>query len=194
MGAELIPFQPEPEKGKGPGSDGQLVDLPYEEQIILDLCREGKGRNEIANLTGLSTWKVSTVAARHGHYFGRAAWLEVANATRAAQLKERKQRLALQLLDNAELYADALSGVGSPKDGQLVAKALRDILESHDLLSGKSEEEDIEEAKDFLGNFAAELRSARQAFEIEYGIPLDSPEATRLMRQKLGLDGDNEQP
>ena len=105
MAAELIPFQPEPEKNPGE----QLVDLPYEEQVILELCLEGKGRNEIANLTGLSTWKVSTVAAKHGHYFGRAAWLEVANATRAAQLKERKQRLALQLLDAAELYADAVT-------------------------------------------------------------------------------------
>lgn len=179
MAAELIPFQPEPEKG--PGSDERLVDLTYEEQQILEYCREGKGRNEIAKLTGLSTWKVSTVAARHGHYFGRAAWLEVANATRAAQLKERKQRLAVQLLDNAELYADALSGVGTPKDGQLVAKALRDIIESSELLSRGTEEESVEEAKDFLISLRAQMGKVRDGFEAQHGVPFDSEEARQII-------------
>ncbi|MEU9589852.1 hypothetical protein AB0D84_08985 [Streptomyces sp. NPDC048193] len=180
MAAELIPFQPEPEKDPAE----QLVDLPYEEQMILDLCREGKGRNEIANLTGLSTWKVSTVAAKHGHYFGRAAWLEVANAARAAQLKERKQRLALQLLDNAELYADALSGVGTPKDGQLVAKALRDILESHEMLSGVTDDEQHEEGKELLFSLRAAMADVREGFEAAHGVPFDSPEAAEIIKQE----------
>ncbi|WP_158713635.1 hypothetical protein [Streptomyces sp. NRRL WC-3626] len=179
MTAELIPFQPEPEKG--PGSDERLVDLTYEEQQILEYCREGKGRNEIAKLTGLSTWKVSTVAAKHGHYFGRVAWLEVANATRAAQLKERKQRLAVQLLDNAELYADALSGVGTPKDGQLVAKALRDIIESSELLSRGTEEESVEEAKDFLIGLRESMRAVRDGFEAQHGVPFGSEEARQII-------------
>ncbi|MET7902054.1 hypothetical protein ABZS86_11395 [Streptomyces sp. NPDC005355] len=189
MAAELIRFQPELE------NSSQLPDgLAYEEQLILELCREGKGRNEIANLTGLSTWKVSTVAARHGHYFGKAAQFDLAAQKRVAEMRERKHQLAMQLLDSAELYADALAGVGSPKDGQLMAKALRDIIESHDLLSGKSEGEDVEGAKDFLGNFAADLRAARTAFEIEHGIPLGSPEANRLVRQRLELDGSDDEP
>ncbi|MEU9187569.1 hypothetical protein AB0D14_24115 [Streptomyces sp. NPDC048484] len=193
MAADLIPFQPEPERrGRGNGSGGsgeQLVDLTYEESQILEFCREGKGRNEIANLTGLSTWKVSTVAAKHGHYFGRSEWLNVANKVREAQLKERKQRLALQLLDNAELYADALSGVGTPKDGQLVAKALRDILESHELLSsGVAEGESVEDAKDFLRDLREGMRAVRDRFETKYGVPFDSPEAAEIIKQEANQD------
>lgn len=187
MAAELIPFQPEPEKEPG----GQLVDLTYEESQILEFCREGKGRNEIANLTGLSTWKVSTVAAKHGHYFGRAAWLEVANAARAAQLKERKQRLALQLLDNAELYADALSGVGTPKDGQLVAKALRDILESHELLTGVDQGEEVQGTKDFLLELREQMGRVRDGFEAQYGVPFDSPEAAEIIKQEAKQDDES---
>ncbi|MFD9118847.1 hypothetical protein [Streptomyces bottropensis] len=181
MAAELIQFQPEPEKDPA----GLPVGLTYEEQVILEFCREGKGRNEIANLTGLSTWKVSTVAARHGHYFGRSPQLIEAREVREKQLKERKQRLALQLLDNAELYADALSGVGSPKDGQLVAKALRDILESHELLSsGVAEGESVEDAKDFLMDLRESLRAVRDGFEAQHGVPIDSPEAAEIIKQQ----------
>ncbi|MFI1418961.1 hypothetical protein ACH4VX_13370 [Streptomyces sp. NPDC020731] len=190
MAAELIPFQPEPEKGRG--SDEQLVDLTYEEQQILEYCREGKGRNEIAKLTGLSTWKVSTVAARHGHYFGRAEWLNVANRVRAAQLKERRQRLAAQLVDTAELYADALSGVGTPKDGQLVAKALRDILESSELLSRGSEEETAEDAKDFLVDLHDQLGRVVDEFEAQHGVPFASEEARRIIEQQAQEESSNE--
>ncbi|MFJ5280336.1 hypothetical protein [Streptomyces parvulus] len=182
MAAELIPIQPEPEKGPGELPDG----LAYEEQLILEFCREGKGRNEIANLTGLSTWKVSTVAAKHGHYFGKAAQFELAAQKRVAEMRERKHQLAMQLLDNAELYADALSGVGTPKDGQLVAKALRDILESHELLSGGvAEGESVEDAKSFLTDLHRGLGELRKAFEIEHGVPLDSPEGDALWRQMM---------
>ncbi len=192
MAAELIPFQPEPEKDP----TEQLVDLTYEESQILEYCREGKGRNEIAKLTGLSTWKVSTVAARHGHYFGRAVWLEVANATRAAQLKERKQRLALQLIDAAELYADALTGVATPKDGQLVAKALRDIIESQDLLAGGvAEGESVDDAKDSLMDLRATMRTIRDGFEAQYGVPFDSPEARQIIKQQAQQEeNSDEQP
>ncbi|WEH15017.1 hypothetical protein [Streptomyces sp. VNUA24] len=186
MAAELIPFQPEPERRMGNGGSGELPDgLTYEESQILEYCREGKGRNEIANLTGLSTWKVSTVAARHGHYFGKAAQFELAAQKRVAEMRERKHRLALQLLDNAELYADALSGVGTPKDGQLVAKALRDILESHDLLAGGVDEgESVEDAKDALMDLREQVRKVRDGFEAQYGVPFDSPEAAEIIKRK----------
>ncbi|MFE0793434.1 MULTISPECIES: hypothetical protein [Streptomyces] len=192
--AELIPFQPEPEKGKG--SDALPVDLTYEEQIVLDLCREGKGRNEIASLTGISTWTVSQIASRHGHYFGRTEQLAAAQAARDAQLRERKQRLALQLLDNAELYADALSGVGTPKDGQLVAKALRDILESHELLAGGvAEGESVEEAKDWMVGLRNDMALARAQFEQEHGVPLDSPEAREILnKMRYQEESSDEQP
>ncbi|GFH35452.1 hypothetical protein [Streptomyces pacificus] len=181
MAAELIPIQPEPEKDPAE----QLVGLTYEESQILEFCREGKGRNEIAKLTGLSTWKVSTVAAKHGHYFGKSEWLNVANKVREAQLRERKQRLAAQLLNNAELYADALSGVGTPKDGQLVAKALRDILESHELLSsGVAQGESVEEAKNFLTDLREQMVRVRDGFEAQYGVPFDSTEARQIIEQQ----------
>jgi hypothetical protein len=194
MVADLIPFQPEPEKGKGNGGSGELpVDLTYEEQIVLEFCREGKGRNEIANLTGVSTWMVSQIASRHGHYFGRTEQLAAAQAARDAQLRERKQRLALQLLDNAELYADALAGVGTPKDGQLVAKALRDILESHELLSsGVAEGESVEEAKSFLLGLREQMGKVREEFEAEFGIALDSAEARQIIEQQTQEDEQNE--
>lgn len=185
MAAELIPFQPDPEKDP----DALPVGLTYEEQLILEFCREGKGRNEIAKLTGLSTWKVSTVAAKHGHYFGRSPQLIEAREVREAQLRERKQRLAAQLLDNAELYADALSGVGTPKDGQLVAKALRDILESHELLSGAAAEgESVEDTKDSLMDLRDTMRAVRDGFESKYGVPFDSPEAAEIIKQEANQD------
>ncbi|MFG2358058.1 hypothetical protein [Streptomyces sp. NPDC048521] len=187
MAADLIPFQPEPERGKD-GSAELPVDLTYEEQIVLDLCREGKGRNEIAKLTGISTWTVSQIASRHGHYFGRSPQVVAAQAARDAQLKERKQRLALQLLDNAELYADALAGVGSPKDGQLVAKALRDILESHELLSGVSEGEEMQGTKDFLLDLREQMGKVRDEFEARHGVPFDSDEARRIIEQEENSD------
>ncbi|MFD4124519.1 hypothetical protein ACFXKK_06195 [Streptomyces globisporus] len=181
MAAELLPFQPEPEKDPG----GLPVGLTYEEQVILEFCREGKGRNEIANLTGLSTWKVSTVAAKHGHYFGKTEIAERALAAREVQIRERKQRLALQLLDAAELYTDAVTGVGTPKDGQLVAKALRDILESHELLGGGvAEGESADDAKDALMDLRDTLRSVRDGFETQHGIPFDSPEAAEIIKQE----------
>ncbi|GLP71743.1 hypothetical protein TUSST3_83620 [Streptomyces sp. TUS-ST3] len=185
MAAELIPFQPDPEKDPA-GLPGGLT---YEEQLILEFCREGKGRNEIANLTGLSTWKVSTVAAKHGHYFGKAAQFELAAQKRVAEMRERKHQLAMQLLDNAELYADALSGVGTPKDGQLVAKALRDILESHELLSGGVAEGDsVEDAKDLLVGLREQMVKVRDGFESKYGVPFDSPEAAEIIKQEANQD------
>ncbi|MET7828504.1 hypothetical protein ABZT23_27970 [Streptomyces sp. NPDC005386] len=181
MAAEVVQFQPEPEKDPAELPDG----LAYEEQLILEFCREGKGRNEIANLTGLSTWKVSTVAAKHGHYFGKATQFELAAKKRVAEMRARKHQLAMQLLDNAELYADALSGVGSPKDGQLVAKALRDILESHDLLAGGVDEgESVEDAKDFLLDLRDQMGKVVNGFETQYGVPFDSPEAAEIIKQQ----------
>ncbi|MCF2130592.1 hypothetical protein L1I79_29795 [Strepomyces sp. STD 3.1] len=181
--AELVPFQPEPEHGKG--VSGELPDgLTYEESQILEFCREGKGRNEIANLTGLSTWKVSTVAAKHGHYFGRVGQFELAAKKRVDEMRERKHRLALQLLDAAELYADAVTGVGTPKDGQLVAKALRDLLESHELLSGVSQDDQEQDAKDSLMDLRGTMRAVRDGFEAQYGVPFDSPEAAEIIKQE----------
>ncbi|MGW7356630.1 hypothetical protein ACWGI0_08265 [Streptomyces sp. NPDC054802] len=182
MAAELISFQPEPEKG--PGSDELPDGLTYEESQILEFCREGKGRNEIANLTGLSTWKVSTVAAKHGHYFGRVGQFELAAKKRVDEMRERKHRLALQLIDAAELYTDALTGVGTPKDGQLVAKALRDILESHELLSGVTEDEQHGEGKDLLFSLRAAMADVRDGFEATHGVPFESPEAREIIKQQ----------
>lgn len=185
MAAELIPFQPEPERGMGNGGSGELPDgLTYEESQILEYCREGKGRNEIAELTGISTWKISTVAAKHGHYFGKTAQFELASQKRVAEMRERKHRLAMQLIDAAELYTDALTGVGTPKDGQLVAKALRDILESHELLSGVTDDEQHEEGMELLIGLRAAMGELRNGFEAQYGVPFDSPEAAEIIKQK----------
>ncbi|MEV4338056.1 hypothetical protein [Streptomyces sp. NPDC049590] len=182
MAAELIPFQPEPEKV--PGSEALPDGLTYEESQILEFCREGKGRNEIAKLTSLSTWKVSTVAAKHGHYFGRAAQFELAAQKRVDEMRERKHRLAMQLIDAAEFYADALTGVGTPKDGQLVAKALRDILESSELLSARpAEGESVEDAKSFLEDLRDGMRAFRDGFEAEHGVPFTSPEAAEIIKK-----------
>lgn len=181
MAADLIPIQPEPEKGPAGLPDG----LTYEESQILEYCREGKGRNEIANLTGLSTWKVSTVAAKHGHYFGRIGQFELAAKKRVDEMRERKHRLAMQLIDAAELYTDALTGVGTPKDGQLVAKALRDILESHELLSGAvAEGKSVEDTKDSLMDLRDTMRAVRDGFESKYGVPFDSSEAAEIIKQE----------
>lgn len=189
MAAELIPFQPEPEKD--PSSKTLPDGLTYEESQILEYCREGKGRNEIAKLTGLSTWKVSTVAARHGHYFGRAGQFELAAKKRVDEMQERRHRLALQILDAAELYADAVTGVGTPKDGQLVAKALRDLIESHELLSGFSQDDQEQETRSSLMDLRDTMRAVRDGFESKYGVPFDSPEAAEIIKQEAKQD---EQP
>jgi len=176
MAGDLLPFQPE-------GSPALPVDLTYEEQIVLEFCREGKSRNEISTLTGVSTWTVSKIASEHGHYFGRGAQIAAASAARTAQIRERQHRLAVQLLDTAELYADRLAEANSPKDGQALARAVSDLVTSHQILNGTSDN-GLEETKDFLVDLRVQLGVVRDGFEKQYGVPYDSDEAARIIHQQ----------
>ncbi|WP_052456995.1 hypothetical protein [Streptomyces sp. AcH 505] len=183
MTGDLLPFQPE-------GSPALPVDLTYEEQIVLEFCREGKSRNEISTLTGVSTWTVSKIASEHGHYFGRSAQIAAASAARVAQIRERQHRLAMQLLDTAELYADRLAEANSPKDGQALARAVSDLVSSHQLLNGTSANE-LEETKDFLVDLRVQLVKVRDGFENQYGVPFESDEAAQIIKQEETQDDES---
>ncbi|MFH9239205.1 hypothetical protein ACH4KO_00515 [Streptomyces anulatus] len=179
---DLLPIQPE-------GASALPVDLTYEEQIVLEFCREGKGRNEISTLTGVSTWTVSKIASEHG--FGRGPQVAAASAARMAQIRERQHRLAMQLLDTAELYADRLVEANYPKDGQALARAVSDLVNSHQLLNGTSANE-LEETKDFFVDLRVQLGAVRDGFEKQYGVPFDSSEAGRIIKQQE--DNQNDEP
>jgi hypothetical protein len=78
------------------------------QQTILDMCREGVGRNEIARRTGVNGQAVSGIVKRAGLSFDAPVKVRAATARRAADLKQRRIELSARLLDEAEAALDAI--------------------------------------------------------------------------------------
>lgn len=69
--------------------------------LAISMARTGKGRNEIARVTGISAGSVSKLVHEAGLSFDRAA-TEVAVKSRKIELAERRAQLELDYLEDAQ--------------------------------------------------------------------------------------------
>ncbi|WP_199808512.1 hypothetical protein [Streptomyces sp. NRRL S-146] len=186
-------------EGETPGSIGNEVSAGAEvavetgpvqgrAEMVVVLAQQGIGRNEISRRTGIPAVSVSRIAEANGITFdGRQ--VEVALRARIAELKQAQAGIALGLHEDIAVARMLLRTARTHRDYAFAAKAISDLTQSAQRMTPEiSEQEALEETKDFLKDFAADLRAARTSFEMEYGIPLESPEATKLAREQLGLD------
>ncbi|MGW4884037.1 hypothetical protein [Streptomyces murinus] len=155
---------------------------------VVRLIGQGFGRNEIARMTGVSKASVSRIAQRNGLSFDRTQ-TEKALKARITDLNLRQAGLAESLADRVAIAIAYLDASTSYRDYAFASKAISDLTQSYMRMKPKiTEEDDLAEAKDYLVEFQDNLRAARSAFEARTGVPMDSPEATRLIRGELKME------
>lgn len=145
---------------------------------VLELAREGVGRNEIVRRLGISAGSVTAITKPAGTDFGKPH-LETATKARQRELADRRTRLELKLLTEAEKlvgeirrpldYRQAVGGqdpqvmrwqtaepmpVDKLKLMQAAAVALDKSLKLADVNSGQT----IEQGKSMLTDLIAGLR------------------------------------
>lgn len=168
---------------------GDEVPVHPRAELVIVLAQQGVGRNEISRRTGVSTASVSRIAAAEGIKFDRVK-MERPLKARIADLKLAQAGIAEGLQEDVTFARVLLRTARTHRDYAFAAKAIGDLTQAVQRMTPEiTSAEAIEETKDFMVELHKEMQSARQAFETEHGIPLDSPEATRLHRQALGLDG-----
>ncbi|MEU3199454.1 hypothetical protein [Streptomyces sp. NPDC006996] len=168
-------------------ADAQIPVHPRAEMVVV-LAQQGIGRNEISRRTGISTASVSRIAAAHGIEFD-GSLTEVALKARIAQLKQAQAGIALGLVEDITSARGLLRMATTHRDFAFAAKAIGDLTQAAQRMTPEvSEKEEIEETKDFLLDLRKQLGVVRDGFEAQYGVPLDSPEATRLIREQLKLE------
>lgn len=160
---------------------------------VVRLIGQGFGRNEIARMTDVAPATVTRIAQRNGLSFDRTQ-TEKALKARIADLNLRQAGLAESLADRVAIAIAYLDASTNYREYAFAAKAISDLTQSYMRMKPQiTEEETLEETKDFLLGFREDLQAAREEFEARTGLELGSPEASRLVRQENGLDGNNEQ-
>ncbi|MBL3665640.1 hypothetical protein JL475_06415 [Streptomyces sp. M2CJ-2] len=179
---------------EGQGQDGGGVPVQPRAEMVVVLAQQGLARNEIARRTGISTATVSRIAKANGITFDRAR-MERPLKARIHDLKVAQAGIAEGLQEDVAVARMLLRTARTHRDYAFASKAISDLTQAVQRMTPEVTQEDaLEETKDFLLGLREDMQAARQAFETEHGIPLGSPEATRLHRKALGLDGNNEQP
>lgn len=163
-------------------ADAQVPVHPRAEMVVV-LAQQGIGRNEISRRTGISTASVSRIAAAHGIEFD-GSQTEVALKARIAQLKQAQAGIALGLVEDITSARGLLRMATTHRDFAFAAKAIGDLTQAAQRMTPEvSEQDEIDETKQFLLDLRAGLGLMRAEFEQEYGVPLDSPEATDIFNK-----------
>ncbi|MFJ9817916.1 hypothetical protein ACIRU3_22170 [Streptomyces sp. NPDC101151] len=164
-------------------ADAQVPVHPRAEMVVV-LAQQGVGRNEISRRTGISTASVSRIAAAHGIEFD-GSQTEVALKARIAELKARQAGIALGLVEDITSARGLLRMATTHRDFAFAAKAIGDLTQAAQRMTPEiSEQEEIEEAKDFLIDLRDTMRQVVDGFEAQHGVPFDSPEAAEIIKQE----------
>ncbi|MEV5082852.1 hypothetical protein AB0K74_29865 [Streptomyces sp. NPDC056159] len=190
-----MPKFEEPESiGKELAAADAAVPVHPRAEMVVVLAQQGIGRNEISRRTGISTASVSRIAAAHGIEFD-GSQTEVALKARIAELKQRQAGIALGLVEDITSARGLLRMATTHRDFAFAAKAIGDLTQAAQRMTPEiTEEEEMDETKQFLLDLRAGLGLMRVQFEQEHGVPLDSPEANEIfnrMRQEAKQDGES---
>lgn len=172
---------------------GEQLPVDPRAKVIQVLAEQGFSRNEIARRTGITTFTVSTIAKTLGIRFDRSKTKQALKA-RLADLKLAQMGIAEGLNEDLTFARIMLRTATNRRDLAFAAKTISDLARAASALTPEwTEDDDVEEAKDFMLDLYKALGDVRDGFEAQYGVPLDSPEATRLIRQQNGLENQNDE-
>ncbi|MFM9620824.1 helix-turn-helix domain-containing protein [Streptomyces turgidiscabies] len=163
-----------------PAGDGPVH--PRAEMVVV-LAQQGMGRNEIARRTGIPAVSVSRIAKANGITFDPSQ-TEVALRARVAALKQAQAGIALGLHEDIAVARMLLRTARTHRDYAFASKAIGDLTQAAQRMTPEvSEQESIEEAKDFLMGLRDTMGTIRNNFEAEHGVPFDSPEAREILNK-----------
>nr|WSZ99552.1 hypothetical protein OH820_31340 [Streptomyces sp. NBC_00857] len=173
-------------------ADADVPVHPRAEMVVV-LAQQGIGRNEISRRTGISTASVSRIAAAYGLGFD-GSQTEVALKARIADLKQRQAGIALGLVEDITSARGLLRMATTHRDFAFAAKAIGDLTQAAQRMTPEvSEQESIEEAKDFLVGLRDTMGAIRNNFEAEHGVPFDSPEAREIINNMRNQEDEQDE-
>lgn len=162
--------------------DGEPVQ-PRTELVIV-LAQQGVGRNEISRRTGIPAVTVSRIAAAEGLKFDRAK-MERPLKARIADLQLAQAGIAEGLQEDVTFARVLLRTARTHRDYAFAAKAIGDLTQAVQRMTPEiTSAQTVEDAKDFLIDLKTQLGVVRDGFEKQYGVPYDSDEAARIIKQQ----------
>jgi hypothetical protein len=144
---------------------------PAKRASIVEMVRQGTGRNEVARAVGVSPTTVSRVAKAENISFDRSA-VEVATHAASVDAKSRRKALGSRILSDIEEARLRLSRETQARGFQAAAQGLDALTRSYANLA-KLDGPDttpIDEAKSMMGSFmqmAQTISLQRQEGELE---------------------------
>ncbi|MEV6531022.1 hypothetical protein AB0M86_15700 [Streptomyces sp. NPDC051639] len=164
-----------------PAGDGPVH--PRAEMVVV-LAQQGIGRNEISRRTGIPAVSVSRIAKANGITFDPAQ-TEVALKARIAQLKQAQAGIALGLHEDIAVARMLLRTARTHRDYAFASKAIGDLTQAAQRMTPEiTEQESVEEVKDFLMDLREQMGKVRDEFEAQHGVAFDSPEAGEIIKQE----------
>ncbi len=152
--------------------------------VIQVLAEQGFGRNEISRRTGFSTATVSRIAAELEIAFDRSKSGQALKA-RLTDLKLAQMSVAEGLTEDLTHARIMLRTASNRRDLAFAAKTISDLARSAQALTPEmSDANTVEDARDFFTDLRAQLGAVRDEFEKQHGVPFDSDEAGRIIKQQ----------
>ena len=166
---------------KGQGQVGEGVPVQPRAEMVVVLAQQGLARNEIARRTGISTATVSRIAKANGITFDRAR-MERPLKARIHDLKVAQAGIAEGLQEDVAVARMLLRTARTHRDYAFASKAISDLTQAVQRMTPQiTEEESVEEAKDFLLDLRDTLHRVVDEFETQHGVPFDSEEARQII-------------
>lgn len=188
-------------EGEAPESIGNEVASPPGDKLVhpraemvVVLAQQGMGRNEISRRTGIPWASVTRIAKANGITFDTSQ-TEVALRARIAQLKQAQAGIALGLHEDIAVARMLLRTARTHRDYAFASKAIGDLTQAAQRMTPEiTSQEADEEAKSWLLGLRNDMALARANFEVEHGVPLDSPEAAEIWNKMRQEATQNDEP
>ncbi|MYS31616.1 hypothetical protein GTW38_32820 [Streptomyces sp. SID7804] len=151
--------------------------------MVVVLAQQGMGRNEISRRTGIPWASVTRIAKANGITFDTSQ-TEVALRARIAQLKQAQAGIALGLHEDIAVARMLLRTARTHRDYAFASKAIGDLTQAAQRMTPEvSEQDEIDETKQFLMDLKSAIALEIGQFEQEHGVPFDSPEAREILNK-----------
>lgn len=131
-------------------------------QLILDLAKAGRGRNEIAKTVGCSGRTVSNIVKDAGMSFDRQDAI-VATQARAADAKKRRIDLGADLLGDLEEARIRVGQTITAREFQQIAQGMDALMRAYvNLLKYEPDQDQMEVARGLLAGFFAAVQTTAE--------------------------------
>jgi len=164
------------------GAPGQKGPVHPRAEMVVVLAQQNLSRNEIARRTGIPAVTVSRIAKANGITFDRAK-MERPLKARIMDLKVAQAGIAEGLQEDVAVARMLLRTARTHRDYAFASKAISDLTQAVQRMTPELTEEDsLQETKDWLVDMREQLSKVRDGFEKQYGVPYDSDEAGRIIK------------